>query len=198
MADVGLGVLNYAVNNLYDKIPNKAFTGETYKPKKLLSKSRRRNSSSRRNSRDDFYQERSDSRYNREREYKGAVAGAAGGYAADELYDDYRQPAPRRRSEDDDRINNYNDRYQSNPNGQSQGDPSFGRRRNRAQTLDGQDESEESGGVRSRDIAMSRGQDRDYPPARGNDYHRYDPRDYQPRGGYDSDYGPVCVVCNLV
>jgi hypothetical protein len=207
--DVGLGVYGLAVDKLYDKLPNKAFSGDTYKPKKLFKKDSR---SSRRGSRQDTRDDSRDQdngKYqnggDRDNRYKGAAAGAAGGYGAEELYDDYRQPAPRRRSDDDDRIDNYNNQgYQADPNARSQGDPNFGsgRRRERARTLDGgynnggdDDRDDRNRGTMTR---QQQQQDENYPPpARGNDYHRYNPRDYQP-ASYDSDRGPVCRVSILL
>lgn len=191
---VGIGVFDYTLNKFYDKIPNAAFSGETYKkPLKTL----KRNSvssqdSRRRDSRDDSNNNNNEN--NRSRQYRGAAAGAAGGYAADELYDDYRQPAPRRRSEDDERNYNYNNQdYEPDPNSYSQGDPNFGRR-NRSQTLDGQKENDNGG--RNRGMSRQDQQQQQYYAApRTNDYHRYNPRDYEPQQqGYNSDYAPVSAL----
>jgi len=182
---VGLGVFDYTLNKFYDKIPNKAFSPEIYKnPIQTLK------SGSRRGSRDDDNQNNDNN--DRSRKYKGGAAGAAGGYAADELYDDYRQPEPRRRSEDDERNYNYNHQYyEPDPNSNSQGDPNFGRR-NRSRTLDGQDEKY-NGGRNSGGKDMSR-QDQYYSAPRQNDRHGYNPRDYEPQQGYNSDYAPVSTL----
>jgi len=179
---VGIGVFDYTLNKFYDKIPNKAFSGETYKnPIQTLKRNsissgsdRRRGSDSRRDSRDEDDNQNGDN--DRSRQYKGAAAGAAGGYAADEVYDNYRQPTPRRRSQDDERNYSYNrQNYDPEPNSYSQGDPNFGRH-NRGRNNAGQDMSQQPY----------------YSAPRMNDRHHYNPRDYEPQQGYNSDYAPVC------
>lgn len=191
---VGIGVFDYTLNKFYDKIPNKAFSGDTYKkPIQTLKRNSVSSGSGRRDSRRDSRDD--DNNNDRSRRYKGAAAGAAGGYAADELYENYRQPEPRRRSEDDERNYNYNNQdYEPDPNLNSQGDPNFGRR-NRARTLDGQNENDNGG--RNRGMSRQDQQQQYYAAPRTNDHHRYNPRDYEPQQGYNSDYAPVCVLLYL-
>lgn len=160
--DVGLGAVNLAAEHLFDKIPNKAFRGDTYNPLKSSS-DKKKDSDSGSDDRD-----RRDSRDSREER------------------DQPRRGNERRSHDDYDyRSQGY---YPSEP-APYQGDPNFANSGKRQSRREISHQYQRDGPYET--PAMQ--QDSYYAPPPGQNYHKYNPADYQPQGYNAGGYAPVSL-----